>query len=68
LAITEAFAGVAVSDHRAAAAWYDVVGLEGRGLALEPIETVPGVVRKAVITDPDGNRITFGESLGSDDG
>ncbi len=38
--------------------------LAERGLETEPIDEVPGVVRKAAITDPEGNRITFGESLG----
>ena len=41
-----------------------VAVLAERGLETEPIDEVPGVVRKAAITDPEGNRITFGESLG----
>ena len=41
-----------------------VAGVEGRGLAIGPIETVPGVVKTAAITDPNGNRITFGAPLG----
>jgi predicted enzyme related to lactoylglutathione lyase len=36
--------------------------LAERGLELGPIETVPGAVRRARITDPEGNRITFGEA------
>jgi catechol 2,3-dioxygenase-like lactoylglutathione lyase family enzyme len=40
-------------------------GLDARGLAPEPIDTVPGVVRTAAVTDPDGNRITFGEPAAS---
>jgi predicted enzyme related to lactoylglutathione lyase len=40
-----------------------VADLAQRGLATGAIETVPGVVRTAVITDPEGNRITFGEDL-----
>jgi len=32
-----------------------------RGLAPGAIETVPGLYRKAVMTDPDGNRISIGE-------
>jgi predicted enzyme related to lactoylglutathione lyase len=43
-----------------------VAALAARGLATGPVETVPGVVRRAVITDPDGNTITFGEPLGSE--
>jgi catechol 2,3-dioxygenase-like lactoylglutathione lyase family enzyme len=38
-----------------------------RGLATGAIDTVPGVVRKAVMIDPDGNMITFGEDLSADD-
>jgi predicted enzyme related to lactoylglutathione lyase len=41
-----------------------VAELGERGLVTEPIETVPGVVRTAVITDADGNQIQFGEPLG----
>jgi catechol 2,3-dioxygenase-like lactoylglutathione lyase family enzyme len=40
-----------------------VAELAGRGLETGPIETLPGAARKAEITDPDGNRITFGEPL-----
>lgn len=40
-----------------------VAELADRGLATGAIDTVPGVVRKAVITDPEGNTITFGEAL-----
>lgn len=35
-------------------------------LATGAIDTVPGVVRKAMISDPEGNTITFGEGLGAD--
>jgi predicted enzyme related to lactoylglutathione lyase len=38
-----------------------VAELAERGIATEPIETVPGVVKKAEITDREGNRITIGE-------
>lgn len=38
----------------------------GRVLETGPIDTLAGVVRKAEISDPDGNRITFGESLKSE--
>lgn len=41
-----------------------VAELNGRGLHPGPIETIPGVVRTSVITDPDGNRLQFGEGLG----
>lgn len=41
-----------------------VAELAERGLATEAIDTVPGVVRTAEITDPDGNRITFGQPGG----
>jgi catechol 2,3-dioxygenase-like lactoylglutathione lyase family enzyme len=41
-----------------------VAELAERGLATEPIDTVAGVVRTARITDPDGNRITFGQAGG----
>lgn len=40
-----------------------VAALGERGLAAGAIETMPGLYRKAVITDPDGNTITFGEDL-----
>jgi predicted enzyme related to lactoylglutathione lyase len=41
-----------------------VAALAERGHATDPIVTLPGLVRKAQITDPDGNRVTFGEPLG----
>lgn len=40
-----------------------VAELAGRGLATGEIDTMPGLAKKAVITDPEGNRITFGEAL-----
>jgi predicted enzyme related to lactoylglutathione lyase len=40
-----------------------VAHLGERGLAIGAIETVPGLYRKAVITDPEGNMISFGEDL-----
>ena len=43
-----------------------VAGLRGRGIATGGIDTVPGLFRKAVITDPEGNMITFGEDLSAD--
>jgi predicted enzyme related to lactoylglutathione lyase len=44
-----------------------VAELTERGLATGATDTVPGVVRKAVMIDPEGNRITFGEDLSTDD-
>lgn len=41
-----------------------VAELAGRGLETEPIDEVPGEVRKAAISDPEGNWITFGQPLG----
>jgi predicted enzyme related to lactoylglutathione lyase len=35
--------------------------LETRGLVPSEIEALPGIGRKAVITDPDGNTISFAE-------
>jgi predicted enzyme related to lactoylglutathione lyase len=40
-----------------------IAGIAERGLVTEPIETLPGKVRRAAIEDPEGNRITFGEPL-----
>ena len=42
-----------------------VAALADRGIVTGPIETIPGVVRTAVIADPDGNRIQFGQGLGA---
>jgi predicted enzyme related to lactoylglutathione lyase len=36
-------------------------GLAGRGIVPAETETVPGRVRRAVLVDPDGNRITLGQ-------
>jgi catechol 2,3-dioxygenase-like lactoylglutathione lyase family enzyme len=36
-----------------------LAAMAGRGIATGPIETEGGGPRKAVITDPDGNMITF---------
>jgi len=44
-----------------------VAALADRGLAPGAIDTVPGVVRKAVIIDPEGNGITLGEDLSTGD-
>jgi hypothetical protein len=42
-----------------------VAELGERGLAPGAIDTVPGLYRKAVITDPEGNMISLGEDLSS---
>jgi catechol 2,3-dioxygenase-like lactoylglutathione lyase family enzyme len=44
-----------------------VAELNGRGIDTGPIDTVPGAVRRVAITDPEGNRITFGEALSGGD-
>jgi predicted enzyme related to lactoylglutathione lyase len=41
-----------------------LAGLEARGLAPGEIDTVPGAVRRSAITDPEGNKVTFGQPLG----
>ncbi len=41
--------------------WVYLVGLAERGLEPGPVETLANGVRKAAITDPDGNKISFGE-------
>ena len=40
-----------------------VAELGERGISVGAIDTVPGLYRKAVITDPEGNMISFGEDL-----
>jgi hypothetical protein len=40
-----------------------VADLRGRGLEPDPIETIPGAARTSTITDPDGNRIQFGQPV-----
>jgi predicted enzyme related to lactoylglutathione lyase len=39
----------------------EVAALMARGIETGPIETIPGAVRTAQITDPEGNRIQFGQ-------
>ena len=39
--------------------------LDGRGIEFGEIEAISETTRKAVIVDPDGNRITFGEEVNS---
>jgi predicted enzyme related to lactoylglutathione lyase len=41
---------------------HHLAGLADRGIASGPIDTLPGGVRKAVVTDPEGNTIQFGEA------
>lgn len=38
--------------------------LAARGLTAGPVYEAPGVVRRTIVTDPDGNRIQLGEPLG----
>ena len=47
---------------------HQVAALAQRGLATGAIETAPGVVRKTVLSDPEGNRITLGEDLSTNGG
>ena len=42
-----------------------VAELKERGLAVGAIETQPGLFRKAEVTDPEGNKISFGQALSS---
>ncbi len=43
-----------------------VAELGQRGLEPSAIETVPGLYRKAVMTDPEGNMISLGQDLSTD--
>jgi hypothetical protein len=43
-----------------------VAELGERGLATSAIDTVPGLYRKAVMTDPEGNMISIGSDLSTD--
>src|SRR5258708_23153602 len=43
-----------------------VAKLGERGLQTSAIQTVPGLYPQAVITDPEGNMISFGEDLSTD--
>ena len=43
-----------------------VAELGERRLETSAIDTVPGLYRKAVITDPEGNMISLGENLSTD--
>ena len=37
--------------------------LRGQGIAVPPIDTVPGVVRRITLMDPDGNTVSLGEPV-----
>jgi hypothetical protein len=41
-----------------------IAELAERGLRAGAVDTIPGAVRKSELTDPEGNRVTFGEALG----
>lgn len=43
-----------------------VAELGQRGLETSAIETAPGLYRKAVITDPEGNMLSLGQNLSTD--
>ena len=43
-----------------------VAELGQQGLETSAIDTVPGLYRKAVMTDPEGNMISLGEDLSTD--
>jgi predicted enzyme related to lactoylglutathione lyase len=40
-----------------------LAALEAEGIPVGPIEDIPGVVKAATVTDPEGNRINFAEDL-----
>ena len=40
-----------------------LAGMAERGIACEPIEILPGKVRRTAVVDPEGNRIAFGQPL-----
>jgi hypothetical protein len=40
-----------------------VAALNARGIETQPIETAPGLFMKTDIVDPEGNLISFGQSL-----
>jgi catechol 2,3-dioxygenase-like lactoylglutathione lyase family enzyme len=39
-----------------------VAELAARGIAADPVDTAPGAVRRVRVADPDGNRITVGQT------
>ena len=40
--------------------------LRQRGIRVPPLDTVPGVVRRVTLADPDGNTVSLGEPLSSE--
>jgi hypothetical protein len=42
-----------------------VTELKERGIAVGAIETQPGLYRRAEVSDPEGNKITFAQALSS---
>ena len=40
-----------------------LAALEAEGMPVGPIESIPGVVKAATVTDPEGNQINFAEDL-----
>jgi predicted enzyme related to lactoylglutathione lyase len=44
----------------------ELAAVAGRGIASGEIETAPGLFRKTVITDPDGNEIQLGQNLSAE--
>jgi hypothetical protein len=73
LAYNQVFAGVAAADYDSALTLLvddfedHLAALGERGLATATIDTAPWLFRKAVITDPEGNMITFAEDLSRGD-
>jgi predicted enzyme related to lactoylglutathione lyase len=45
-----------------------VAELEERGVAVGAMEIQPGLYRRVAVTDPEGNKISFGQALGADGG
>jgi catechol 2,3-dioxygenase-like lactoylglutathione lyase family enzyme len=43
----------------------ELASLARRGVPAGDVETAPGLFRRTTITDPDGNRIRMGQTLGS---
>jgi predicted enzyme related to lactoylglutathione lyase len=43
-----------------------VTELTGRGIVAGEVETMAGIAKKSLVTDPDGNRITFAENIAGD--
>ena len=59
------FAGVAVADLDVAVEWYQRLLMRGRGIEVGEVETIAPGVRKTEISDPEGNRVGFGEAVSS---